>query len=118
MRHRVVSYLISTAVPVEASDVVIRDQRGSLETVHTLHAAPVAAARSSAASRAPIVMLPGYAAGAAMFYHQFKTLSQQADVYAIDLTGNGLSSRPRFAVKGVKDTEQFHIDCIEVCIMK
>lgn len=38
-----------------------------------------------------------------MFYQNMRDISRMATVYALDLTGNGMSSRPPFAFKGVKE---------------
>ena len=70
-----------------------------------------------------------------MYYQNFKDLSKLNTVYALDLTGNGMSSRPKFQFQGLRATgakrrvsrscarrvhaaivifsEDFHVGCIE-----
>jgi len=47
------------------------------------------------------------------FYRMIKPLSEDYKVYAIDLLGMGLSSRPDFKLKDPKDVIQFFVDSIE-----
>ncbi|XP_065676573.1 1-acylglycerol-3-phosphate O-acyltransferase ABHD5 isoform X2 [Hydra vulgaris] len=47
-------------------------------------------------SKSPLVLIHGFAAGAGFWSLNFDELSQEQDVYAIDLLGFGRSSRPKF----------------------
>jgi cardiolipin-specific phospholipase len=76
-------------------DVPIPGER----SVHTLHRAapPPGQDALTSANRPPLVLLHGFGSGAAMFYGALPALSEAypGDVYAVDMLGCGLSSRPR-----------------------
>lgn len=71
---------------------------------------------------APLVLLHGYANGALYFYRNLKGLSNNhfgGVVYALDMLGWGLSSRPSFNMKSIEGfdkvdmAEQFFVESLE-----
>jgi cardiolipin-specific phospholipase len=75
-------------------------------------------------TKAPIVLLHGYANGALYFYRNLFGLASSpvsSAVYALDLLGWGLSSRPRFDLIGndpVEDAESFFVESLEAWRIK
>ncbi len=77
---------------------------------------------SSKTAPAPLVLLHGYANGALYFYRNLLGLSDYSfagKVYALDMLGWGLSSRPHFKIKTVEGhdqisvAEQFFVESLE-----
>eukprot|EP01063_Lacrimia_lanifica_P020304 TRINITY_DN27636_c0_g1_i1.p1 TRINITY_DN27636_c0_g1~~TRINITY_DN27636_c0_g1_i1.p1 ORF type:complete len:385 (+),score=105.41 TRINITY_DN27636_c0_g1_i1:51-1205(+) len=60
----------------------------------------------------PLVMLHGFASGAALWCMNLEELAKDRPVHAIDVLGFGRSSRPNFAKDG-EDVEKQFIDSIE-----
>jgi len=65
----------------------------------------------------PLVLLHGYMNGALYFYRNLKGLASQnsifSGVYAIDMLGWGLSSRPKFTFENADSAEEFYVDSLE-----
>lgn len=92
------------------------------EQEHSLHTLSIYPPAGTASSRAPFVLVPGYAAGAAMYGANLDALARaggagdgrvDTEVHAVDQTGNGLSSRPRWRTQGLRDTEEFFVENLE-----
>ena len=60
----------------------------------------------------PLVLMHGFGAGLGFFILNYKYLSQKRNVYAIDLLGFGLSSRPKFPNDPI-ETENMFVESIE-----
>ena len=63
-------------------------------------------------SNAPLLLIHGFAAGAGFWSLNFDELSQNQDVYAIDLLGFGRSSRPKFS-NDHEEVENMFVSSIE-----
>lgn len=80
--------------------------------IHGIHAE----SKSQLNKEIPLVLLHGYANGALYFYRNVQHLSHYfSQIYAIDMLGWGLSSRPayNFSSKSVTEVEEFYIESIE-----
>ncbi|KAF8165009.1 Alpha/Beta hydrolase protein [Crassisporium funariophilum] len=112
------------------SPIVARSSRVQLDSsptryLNTLSITPTAPP-STPNPPAPAVLLHGYGAGLAFFFHNFPPLAQWAarrssSVYALDWLGMGRSARVPFTVKAKRDdvsarvheAESFFIDSLE-----
>lgn len=61
----------------------------------------------------PLVMCHGYGMGIGGWHLNLKELSTSTHVLAKDWLGCGLSSRPRWDLEGVENTEAFFVDSLE-----
>lgn len=76
---------------------------------HFLH--HIAAGPSSGA---PLVMMPGYGAGAAFYFRSVSPLASTGlRVFAVDWLGTGLSGRPRFHPRGYEQSVAWFTDSLE-----
>lgn len=62
--------------------------------------------------RVPLVLLHGFAAGVGFWMLNLDEISENQNVYALDLLGFGRSSRPTFPVDGV-EAEKYYVHSIE-----
>lgn len=77
-----------------------------------LASAPDAAA--AAAARPPLVLMPGYGAGAAFFFRSISPLASAGlRVFAVDWLGTGLSGRPRFTPGNYEESVRWFTDSLE-----
>ena len=71
--------------------------------------------------RCNLVMLHGYGGGLGLFYKNFEAISSRSGwhLYALDLLGMGLSSRPQFCLKApsrqgrTNEAENWFVDALE-----
>jgi abhydrolase domain-containing protein 5 len=62
----------------------------------------------------PLVLLHGWGSGTALFYRNIGALSQHYTVYAVDLLGCGLSSRPSWrSIRTADAAESFFVSSLE-----
>ena len=91
---------------------------------YSLHGVKVIKQQEEEHSTPPLILLHGYANGSLYFYRNLHGLSQFfGQVYALDLLGWGLSSRPKFDLlqnqnmseeeSRVKLAEQFFVESLE-----
>lgn len=82
------------------------------EEQHKLHGIRVVNKRTSDSDQAPLVLLHGYCNGSLYFYRNFMGLSHYhfPRIYALDMYGWGLSSRPNFDLKHLETALQYSID--------
>ena len=79
---------------------------GSRLSLHSVEGGPVDAPA--------LVYLPGYGAGVGFIFRILKGLTNGFSLYAVDLLGTGLSSRPSpFWPKSTKEAEAFFVDSLE-----
>lgn len=92
-------------VPITTSLSPIKCQVFGVED-HKLHGVSVINKRACDSDQAPLVLLHGYCNGSLYFYRNFMGLSHYhfPRIYALDMYGWGLSSRPNF------DLAQFDAD--------
>lgn len=67
----------------------------------------------SAENKPPLVLIHGWGSGLGLWATNIDELSNHYTIYAIDLLGFGMSSRPKFKGKTPEDAKQFWIDSIE-----
>eukprot|EP00568_Trieres_chinensis_P004153 CAMPEP_0183294822 /NCGR_PEP_ID=MMETSP0160_2-20130417/2994_1 /TAXON_ID=2839 ORGANISM="Odontella Sinensis, Strain Grunow 1884" /NCGR_SAMPLE_ID=MMETSP0160_2 /ASSEMBLY_ACC=CAM_ASM_000250 /LENGTH=453 /DNA_ID=CAMNT_0025456191 /DNA_START=104 /DNA_END=1465 /DNA_ORIENTATION=+ len=91
------------------------DEEGTTLTVHGVRV--VSESDRSSSSAAPLVLLHGYANGALYFYRNLLGLAEDhfGTVYALDMLGWGLSSRPTFRTSEdtVESAEDFFVESLE-----
>ncbi|KRX10555.1 hypothetical protein PPERSA_05375 [Pseudocohnilembus persalinus] len=68
--------------------------------------------------RENLVLLHGFLASSMLYSKCFSKLSEKYDIYAIDLLGMGLSSRPDFEISSVQECIAFFVDSIELLRQK
>eukprot|EP00472_Partenskyella_glossopodia_P010562 CAMPEP_0197525528 /NCGR_PEP_ID=MMETSP1318-20131121/12854_1 /TAXON_ID=552666 /ORGANISM="Partenskyella glossopodia, Strain RCC365" /LENGTH=440 /DNA_ID=CAMNT_0043079041 /DNA_START=82 /DNA_END=1404 /DNA_ORIENTATION=- len=84
-----------------------------------IHSAHIPAERS--VGSAPLVIMPGYAAGVGWYSRNIPDLHAKLanhhknprDVHVVDWLGTGLSSRPKFRAESVEETENFFVASLE-----
>lgn len=69
------------STPLEVSDVAVGKQRQ--QYMHTISAGP--------ANAPPMVLVPGYGAGAAFYFRNLDGLAAHFRTHAVDLLGTGMS---------------------------
>jgi len=57
----------------------------------------------------PLVLVPGYGAGAGFFFRNLDGLARFFRVHAVDLLGTGMSGRPRWAARTREEAEDFFL---------
>lgn len=67
---------------------------------------------SSAPGSLPVVMLPGYGAGACFFWRNIDGLAPHMRLFAVDWLGTGRSGRPSFDAKGQEEAEGFFLNAL------
>ena len=98
--------LLSSNIPldsIEAVDTAI----GNDVYLHHVHV------RDGASKKMPLVLLPGYASGAGIWWRNILGLADKFDVYALDWLGTGLSSRVVFDAKDTDAAESFFVDSLD-----
>lgn len=66
----------------------------------------------AAAKGPPVVLLPGYGAGACFFWRNIDGLAPHARLFAVDWLGTGRSGRPPFTARGQEEAEAFFINSL------
>ncbi|GBG00298.1 1-acylglycerol-3-phosphate O-acyltransferase-like [Raphidocelis subcapitata] len=77
-------------------------------------ASAAAAAASGDGARLPVVLLPGYGAGAAFWWRNIDGLAAAPGLrlFAVDWLGTGRSGRPPFSARGHAEAEAFFVDSL------
>lgn len=99
------------------------DDDDEILTIHSVHvvskeSASTTTSTSTTTTKTPLVMLHGYMNGGAYFYRNFGGLSNYfQSIYAVDMLGWGLSSRPSFdeVIENgtTKSAEDFFVESLE-----
>ena len=104
---------IPSVIKQDAATCQVHDS-DSITEKHTIHGVKVINKQLSSLSdvatgkknQSPLVLLHGYANGSLYFYRNLLGLSQHfGDIFALDMLGWGLSSRPRFDLITSDDTD-------------
>ncbi|KAK9917093.1 hypothetical protein WJX75_000828 [Coccomyxa subellipsoidea] len=90
------------STPLEVSDVAVGKQRQQF--MHTISAGP--------ANAPPMVLVPGYGAGAAFYFRNLDGLAVHFRTHAVDLLGTGMSGRPNFSARSREEAEGFFVDAL------
>lgn len=64
-----------------------------------------------------MVLCHGYGMGVGGWHLNLGELTASTHVLAKDWLGCGLSSRPRWELEGVEETEEFFVDSLERCVV-
>lgn len=99
--------LMNTRCPSSALEVVDT----TIEKGVTMHHVHLKA--EGQGEKTPIVLLPGYASGAGIWWRNMMGLSEKFDVYALDWLGTGLSTRVAFEAKDTESAEAFFVDSLD-----
>ncbi|KAK9821605.1 hypothetical protein WJX81_005670 [Elliptochloris bilobata] len=86
--------------PLEVRDVTVGT--GPQEFMHTITGGQLASQ--------PMVLVPGYGAGAGFYFRNIDGLAKHFRVHAVDLLGTGMSGRPRFSARTREEAEEFFLD--------
>jgi pimeloyl-ACP methyl ester carboxylesterase len=95
------------------------DNDDEILTIHSVHiVSKESASSTTTTTKTPLVMLHGYMNGGAYFYRNFGGLSNYfQSIYAVDMLGWGLSSRPSFdeVIENgtTKSAEDFFVESLE-----
>jgi pimeloyl-ACP methyl ester carboxylesterase len=95
------------------------DDDDEILTIHSVHVvSKELASTTTATTKTPLVMLHGYMNGGAYFYRNLGGLSNYfQSIYAVDMLGWGLSSRPSFneVIENgtTKSAEDFFVESLE-----
>lgn len=73
-------------------------------------------ANASCTPQIPVVLCHGYGMGVGGWHLNLGELTASAHVLAKDWLGCGLSSRPRWEIEGVEETETFFVESLERCV--
>lgn len=65
--------------------------------------------------RLPIVLLHGFGGGVGLWAKNLARLSEDQDLYAIDLLGFGRSSRPPFRSTNAEEAQRFWVASLDAC---
>jgi pimeloyl-ACP methyl ester carboxylesterase len=93
------------------------EQRGCCamkEEPMSMHAVRVQSSKGPSTSVPPLVLVHGYTAASMNFARNLSGLAEIfGTVYAVDLLGWGLSSRPSVSFQSTQETEAFFVDSLE-----
>ncbi|BDA50675.1 (Lyso)-N-acylphosphatidylethanolamine lipase [Coccomyxa sp. Obi] len=92
--------LCSTQLDIR--DVAVGE--GQQQFMHTISAGP--------ADAPPMVLLPGYGAGAGFYFRNIDSLAQHFRMHAVDLLGTGMSGRPNFSARTREEAEGFFVGAL------
>ena len=102
---------MSSRCPLAALEVIDTNiETGSSNvTMHHVHLT-----KDDHDKKMPLVLLPGYASGAGIYWRNLVGLSERFNVYSLDWLGTGLSTRVPFEAKDTESAEAFFVDSLDL----
>ncbi|KAL4456224.1 hypothetical protein ABPG74_014185 [Tetrahymena malaccensis] len=91
---------------LESFDVTLKNEDEDEQWIHTV-------ACGKDPKKPKLVLVHGFAASSLSYYKMLMPLSQKYEVYAIDLPGMGLSSKPEWNFQGPEPVINFFVESIE-----